>query len=60
MASDAGARKFAPHWAQLLSAAIIGANGARALEAVDKKRARLLNARANARSAAQLRKSVCG
>ena len=53
VASDAGARKFAPHWAQLLSAAIVEANGARALEAVDKERARLLNARLNTRAAAQ-------
>jgi len=38
VASDSAARKFAPHWAQLLSAAIVTGDARRSLRAVDKVR----------------------
>lgn len=49
IATDSGAQKFAPHWAQLLSAAIVQADASRSLRAVDQARTDYLNARAAAR-----------
>ena len=53
VATDAAARKFAPHWAQLLSAAVVVGDAARSIRAVAKVRRDLVHRTPAPRAAAR-------